>query len=689
MRAHAGWSVLLLVLLMALAMVACGDDDDDDNDAPADDDNDAGDDDATPGDDDTFDDGGPDGGPTPLLGKNIIYDITGTDSIHGAYSGQVEIRADNEAANFIRTAHMLGVSFVDPRLETNYDVHTAWTGRIDRYAGIITVSLQVADFITAYGDTVRSGADGMPVVVSGTLSAQRDGSFTVAWTTDSTTHPFTAGETWTYHGVSGDEPLFQNEDTYVASHDPPPDLLTSIIYPLLSTYHALECYDDYRDRDEFWLGVHYLEKFRTDFDWYREHPDALRVFDKWLDEISMAEAMLRARAYSPTLAQKAEWFDAEFPDVFLNETGFVGQTLIGSDPLEKDASYDALLWNGCYLGSQVFRYLTTGEPEALANWLQILDAQFFAHDIVQDDTSFARAVRPHVEDGSKEWIHAAAPYEDYDWMCCGNNDMIQGLYYAYTLSWIYLPEDAAYATYRAKIAERAARLADHASIALDGEFNDIKATWLAWMTTGDESYRERYQELYNILLQAYTFAGGGMFYLYGVSDWSGQHLDAIGQLVLYFLAKETGDNGVQFLLKEGWANGMRLNAMSKQILWPIASHSFSNPPADLDYVLDEAIWGLREFPYPKQNLDIDQRIDPQWCASPLPSLFWKLDYFQGGRHQGLFMQPWFEKSGSINYFVCNPLDFQSSATEWSHGGGTDYLHAYWMGRYFGVIDEQE
>lgn len=701
------WHVLLAFLLgltLLLPLASCGDDDDDDNDVGDDDvvdddvidddqtDDDVADDDVVDDDivdDDTVDDDAADDDTSPptLIPTNTIFQVQGTDSRYGDYEGIVEIR-EGEEPNFIRLIYFNdGMTFHDPRLDENVRVHTAWTGRIDPMTGEIDAELRVADFLDQYNHLERTEADGVPVPVMGQLAESEDDEFTFEyWTPEDGEHQFDITETWASPSDSMDDPQFADEDTFVASHEPMPDWLHGLVFLLMFNYHRLDFFDDYRDRPEFEEGVHYFSRFRGDFEFYRSHQSDIRVDDKWLDDISMAEAMLRRRAYRPTLEEKAALFDAEMPALFLNEPGFVSETLIGSSPLQQEPSYDGLLWNGCYLGSQVFRYLFTGEAEALENWLRILDAQFLAHDIPQDPTTFARTVRPHIADGAKGWAQGEPPYEMYDWRDPANNDMIQGLFYAYALSWIYLPDDPLYDAYRAGIAERSARLADSCSVALDGEFNEIKANWLAWMTTGEQAYRDRYQELWsNPLLRMWVTMGNGMFYLWGVSDWSGQHLDTIGMLALWFLADATGDDSIA-VINQGWVNGMRMNAVTRQILWPIAAAALGNPPASLDEVVDEAIWGLREMPFPKQNLDVNHRIDPFWCASPIPSLFWKLDWMQGGRHQGIYSYPLFQRHVSTNYFVSNPLQYDGGESDWSNGGGPDYLHAYWLGRYFGVIE---
>ena len=666
------------------------DDDTVDDDATPDDD--TIDDDTTPDDDTADDDATPDDDTTPeeLAVEPGIYDVTGTDSVLGAYSGVVEVRPTADDPNFIRLVQYTDLTFPDPRLDLEYDVYSAWTGTFpEGESPAIAVVLKVADFINQYDGLTRTEDDGTPVEITGSIATGGAKAIEVTYhTPPEALHYLSATETWTYSAPNGTEPLFIYQDTQVQSHEALPSWAHDLLFLILGPYHDLEFFDPYRDREDFNAAIHFVGQFRTDFDWYRAHPNAVRVVNKWVDEISMAESMLRARGFAPTLGDKAANFDAEMPVYYLNSLGMFSMALYNSMPLQQSESGDGLLWSGCYLGSQVFRYLTTGEPEALANWLRELDGLMLSHDIVQDPTNFARSVRPHLDDGNPNWIQGAAPYEAYDWLCCGNNDMIQGLYYGYTLSYIFLPDEPAYDDYRTAIAERAARLADSGQVANDGGFNEIKAHWLAYLTTGEQSYYDHFQELWsNPLLRLWAGGGDGQFYIWGITDWSGQHLDTIGHLILWFLADATADPSIS-VINDGWINGMRANQLT-QTLWPIAAAAFVDILPGVQDVFDNAVWNMREIPYPKQALSIDKRIDPAWCPSPFPSLPWKFDWMQGGRNQGLYGVPIFGRNMHSCLWVTGPFDYNQNVSDWTDGAGADYLHAYWLGRYYGVFTPED
>ena len=193
--------------------------------------------------------------------------------------------------------------------------------------------------------------------------------------------------------------------------------------------------------------------------------------------------------------------------------------------------------------------------------------------------------------------------------------------------------------------------------------------------------------MWNTYLHIYPELGGGMFYIWGISDWSGQNLDTVGTLILYFLAQATGDVDARKVIDDGWANGMKGNRKT-QTLFPVAAFALGQPGPEFADVLDEATWNMREVEYPKQSFAIDRTIDPTWCASPLPSLPWKLDWMDGQRNQGLYGVPMWERIHT-NVWICAPSDFQTGRTDWTDGGGADFLHAYWLGRAYGVFGTED
>ncbi|MCZ7587232.1 MAG: hypothetical protein M5R36_29975 [Deltaproteobacteria bacterium] len=419
--------------------------------------------------------------------------------------------------------------------------------------------------------------------------------------------------------------------------------------------------------------------------------------NKIIDDISLAETRQRSRAYGTLLHEKAEAFDDETAAKNVNDYGLLDQWLAGSEPPERTHDHDSSLWTGTYVASQFYRWRTTGEEEALDNALKSLEGMLTLVPVTGHDPTFARTLRPH-EGGTPPpdpgsftqgaWFQGTAGYEDMDWRCCGNNDMYQGVVYSYVLALRFLPDDAEYDTYRDRIAENIVTLLENNADAQDGQFNEVNANGIAYLATGDGQYLTNYDTLFSPLLEAFVLAGNGLFYLWGITDWSGQHLETVTMLTLQHLVQELKDEGRRGIVKRGWLAGMRNTHTVRYVLWPIAAYSFGDPGPGYEDIFAEAMWGMREAVYPKDSLDVDRRVDPAWTASPIPSLFWKFDWMDGGRHQGLYGRPLFTRGTSSCFWTTSPLDVGGGPTPW-RDSGADYLHAYWMARAYGLLTSND
>jgi hypothetical protein len=115
-------------------------------------------------------------------------------------------------------------------------------------------------------------------------------------------------------------------------------------------------------------------------------------------------------------------------------------------------------------------------------------------------------------------------------------------------------------------------------------------------------------------------------------------------------------------------------------LWNLLQGAFgaTKDPA----AIDDALWRLREMPFPKPTHVVDHRVSPEFCMSPHPSLPWKNDWTTTDRTQSLRSYPLFEDA----------MDLYRFRTEMKYDGSSlarppapEYLMAYWFGRKFGLI----
>ena len=691
--------LLTAMVLLALFLFSCGeidseeelnaadinDDDDDDNDDTSDDDDDDN------NDDDNNDD---DSTPDALQG---IYNIAGVDDVHGSYTGQAEFRSISKGEyQYTRLVKYDNLSFVDDIGEEYTQIETAWSGaaRLDHSTVRIELTLKRAHFIKGYNGLEREYRHRNPLEVTGVFSLDGED---IEGLFDSPENIVSVAETGVRVSDIGSEPIWKNEDTYYESHSDPPSFFKDLLNILLSGYHDLPFYDDYRDREEFKRYVHFTPQFRTGLDYYRANPDGLRVAGKVLDVISMKESQMRADAFKYTLAEKAEFLDLDTQEKNINKHGMLANYYIGTDPPEHMYDYDSLLWTGTYVASQAYRYLATGEPEALANMLHSLDGLIVCVEITGDPAEFARTLRTVGEEGNKNkdsetgkynaWNPGTEEFEGIEWRYPGNNDMLHGIFYGYTAALLALPDDPAYDEYRDRMEQTVVSLAENSVVVTESLFNPIPINYLAYLFTGDNKFLTAYKQAYNLALKFWLSSGNGLFFLWGISDWSGQHLNTNALQTLALLDLIQG-KPVSEIVKAGFVNGMYNTRSVRQPLVAISAHAFATPGPEFDAIWEDAVWSLREMPTHKRAVAMDIRVNGQWCASPLPSLFWKLDWSEGGRHQGLYGTPIFMRGDTSCWYNNNPYSI-SRGESTTYAGGADFLHAYWLGRYFGVLTGNE
>ncbi|MBM4388264.1 MAG: hypothetical protein FJ088_11030, partial [Deltaproteobacteria bacterium] len=481
--------------------------------------------------------------------------------------------------------------------------------------------------------------------------------------------------------------IFIVEDLFYASHPEPEDHIKDAWFANYKDFHELPFFEPYKTHADFLKAVHYFPKKRTDFGFYRDNPGALRVVNKVIDEISLAETKLRADGYRYTLAEKAKLFDALNKEKHIDKTtGMITAYVEGSEPLKNIPSGDGALWTGCYMAGQAYRYMATKDQDALENVLKNLESLFIMADIPQDPKIFARAIRPHEGEGG-DWKAGKGEFAHLDWLCCGNNDMFHGFEYGFLVAWQALPHTQEYDDYRNKIIEKAVFLTGNSPVVAESASHPLVMNLMLYYFTKEEKYLEKFEELVSkgSFVLDYLAEGGGMNYMYGITDWSGQHLNTLTHITITQLAELIGDEEYLPFVLTGWVEGLKKTADIRFVLWPLGAFAYADPGDVLKYALDEALWALKEFPYPKYSLDIDHGIREGWLPSPWPALPWKMDYLTNpGRIQSLHATAYFERCSSAYSWKDNQLGFSCGASD-QIDPAADYLHAYWFGRYYGVI----
>jgi len=674
------WLFLLAAALVFYCpIVACDTDDDDDSshaepmdddDAttpPADDD-----DDASPNDDDDDDT------ELPLIAG--MYDIAGEDAVWGTYTGQAEIRVmeEGKGLRFIRLADYADADF------EGYRVAAAWEGSIagDETGFTAAADLARIGFIDQYGGETRDTSVVDPLVVAASFGPTGQdiysGRFLGEDLVDET-------ETWTRIGDNGAAPIWENRRETIDTHPPVPDSLKWIFFMVFHDFHEREEMAPYLDRDDFQGAMHTITIDPTDFEYYQADPGRLRVIQKVIDPISLAETRLRAIAYGLTPAEKAAWFDQNMHEQHINDVGFIANSWYEDGALMFDADMSTMLWTGVYIASQAWRYLETGEAEALDHVVRGLEAQLLAYHIVPEQGAFARSVRAHAEPLPDGWVQGEGDYAIYDYLPGGNNDMLHGYNIAFAFGGLVLLDLPEYADLVADMTFVLDELELYHPEAGDGMIHEMETNMGLYLLTGEDRYRRRYQQLLNNVLYDYFLEnlGNGSMYIYGISDWSGNHLNVQTMVVVTMLAELFDDPSLPEL-REGCRNtynhmvGPRIPFFMNAML----ELGWEDPDPEL---VEQGLWRLREFRCPNDRVDLDWRINPDFCLSPFPELPWKFDWATEDRFFALHGVPYFEQAIGHFWLRSNPLDNYydraGDVSEISAG----YLYLYWFLAHRGVL----
>lgn len=620
------------------------------------------------------------------------YDVQGVDASLGAYTGRVELRpgATAGAYDYVREV-TYGQALASGRRLT-----AVWTGRaVDQGQDVqVTVSLRRTGWITRLGSRARTAADMTPQAVTGTLRPDASGGLSGTLTGGSVS----TTEVLRPAGPVGAAPLFQAERRYEPIHGAPPALLKTVLFAVFNGYHNLPALAPYKNDARFRAAVHLNLIDRTGFDWLRARPQELLVVDQVVDPITVAEAEVRRSTFGLRLHEKATLHQADLDSHLFDVTGLVAagarRTPQGTwEPIE---DMSTCLWSGVYLYSQALRFQVTSEPAALQ---QVERLAGVLCDLVEIDPrpgEFARSLRPiNRSPLGGSWHAGAGPFAHLAYHDNGNNDMVKGLILGFLGAWDVLPVGS---PVRPRIQAAVREIADHwigssgasgtSGTRRNSAGNKIALGMLAHWITGDPAYERIWKGALRKPLALLELASGGTFAAYGIADWSGTHLGVCSRVALVELSRRLR-TGWQPLFEQSLESSFKFvgKYMRCTLPWSAARAALLNRHGD--GAAERALWGLREFPYPKPGHAVDRRLDPDWVPSPYPSLPWKLDWMTNpGRQQGLISYPTFMGQPSNYVWRSSPLDAGDGATDVERPAA-DYLFVYWMARKGGLISATE
>lgn len=468
----------------------------------------------------------------------------------------------------------------------------------------------------------------------------------------------------------------------------------------------------YAHRPEFQNKSQFFVYDPTDFDFYHNRKDTVRVVNSILDNVTLTEAISRRNAYAPTLEEKAEYFDNKMLSHNLNAYGFYSRSILDSQGRIAKMGHDGdgALWTGIYLVSQAMRYKATGHPQALENVKRTARALFLTMEITGDESEFARYVIPYDPSvAGPEWRRGAGPHADKMWIYGGNNDMVRGLLTGLAWAALVVPQsDAQFRNELLHYSFRALKL----RIINEKKQNLPLARGLRAVVTNDRKDIEKFGKETISFHQglAEMFGTDAGFYYGGIADWSGINLGVLSAITniavtekilkvmpsrVFYMRDMLEEflNRNQEALVEQW----RTYEDARRDFLTIAAFSFkgSASPGNLsqwEKRKHESIWGLREIPIHRSRYDVqyDYSLMPNWSLSAWPRLPWKsVNERNPVRYhmQGVYQYPLFEGLGYGNNYIWKESAFtiEGSSSSRVVEPGVDYLYSYWMARMSGLI----
>lgn len=262
---------------------------------------------------------------------NKILSFSGTNSIHGSYTGKLEIR--NDGGNLSATR----ITTYDSFKFENLTVQEVWTGQVTfdskRNVYLIRYQLRQADFLNSVDNLSRTAEN----FKNKTYVYQNIVVYGDSLTTGTISRDKEAfQETFTQQSPIGPQPLWKNERYRIESVDHESSTIFKIAGKLLDMrvfdwFHDQPVPRSYANRKEYRSKQQFMVYDPTDFKFYRANRDVLRVVNKTPDTISLVEDIQRRNAYAPTLAEKMNHFENDMKAYHLNEYGMYSGALFSAD----------------------------------------------------------------------------------------------------------------------------------------------------------------------------------------------------------------------------------------------------------------------------------------------------------------------------------------------------------------------
>jgi hypothetical protein len=597
------------------------------------------------------------------------------------------------------------------------ELESIWTGNVS--GDELRFNLSLSNVLTSYEDYHPSTEE---------LQQARSVSFHVP---DATTPlEFTVSgegtyqENWTRLGDAPLAPLWKS-DRHIVDVTGTEEPWIAKLVAWLGVRKAVEWYRSqpqvlpYVNRPEFRDEKQYFVLDSTDKDFYRSHPETLRVPNHTINPLSLAEALMKRNAYAPTLSGKANYFRNQMVQHHLNSAGLIELVEINDqgDKTGRTPDYDSALWTAMFGYSELLRYQITHDPESLQTFRKVLDGTLKLIEITGNKKEFARAIAisPPEENLGPGWVQGTGKYAHLKWRSGGNNDMIKGVILTLILAHRVIGPDESELRSRILNASRSLFSTDaaHYNSLNTGLIYGLIALW-----SGDESKLEQvFPSFINLMNElGEKVAKNGNIYYKGIADWSGIHLSMVSSIDQILLAQELQSQypnsdykrEISEILKDGKFQLLQAShayrVLHRDFLsvftYLLAADSSNQDALRADAL--EALGSLRELPAPRfvGSGTVDLTKNPQWSYSAWPRVPWKA--LRGIRklkssldfelfEQGVYSYPVYETLAWSSQYLWkeSPFAVRFTSDPKKLPFSSDYLVVYWAARASNLLSAED
>jgi hypothetical protein len=358
------------------------------------------------------------------------------------------------------------------------------------------------------------------------------------------------------------------------------------------------------------------------------------------------------------------------------------------------------LWTAMYIAAECYRYAATGDPEAKRFARSSLEALMFLEEVTEIPgfmaRSFARPDEPHCRG---EWDHLTADGQ-WRWKGDTSSDEVVGHYYAYSIYYDLCAEEGEKEEIRARVRRITDYIISHDYFLVDtdglpttwGRWNFFRPWYLrykvwarglnsleilshlkaAYHITGEEKYEAAYREL--ALGRDYArFTVRQKINIPGVVNHSD---DELAFLSYYPLLKYEDDPELLQCYRASMERAWRIEQPEKNPLFNFIYAAVM--PEGTDFDLEGAVFTLKRISldlvkwdhHNSQRADIERKL-------------------ARGRFQEVeSVVPLPPDERSVMKWNGNPYALDTGQGGRSEEAGTFWLLPFWMGRYYGFIEQE-